>query len=81
MNNPRKAARPCHRCGADLALCSSVQRTYISKDPEEYEDSYCLGHYEENGDFEPDSKPSYPVVHHDLLDGSDDCNQCGATVG
>jgi len=71
----------CHRCGANLNLCQSVSRLYVSKD-EEHEDSRCLGHYDhKTGDFEPDTKPSVPLEHHDLLDNSDECNQCGAVVG
>lgn len=85
MNNSRKdpdATKTCNRCGANLNLCQSVSRLYISKSPEKYDDSHCLGHYDRvTGDFEPDYKPSYPLVHHDLLDNSDECNQCGAVVG
>jgi ribosomal protein S27AE len=75
------AKHKCHKCGADLTLAFSVSRLYVSKEPEKYEDSYCLGHYDAEDHFKPDSKPSYPVVHHDLLDNSDECNKCGAVVG
>lgn len=68
-------------CGNDLETKGSVCRTYVTKDKDKYPDSYCFGHYESNGDFEPDGSPSYPVVHHDLVDGSDKCEECGAIVG
>lgn len=67
-------------CGNDLEAKGSVCRTYTPKD-EKYPESHCFGHYDSNGDFEPDSSPSYPVVHHDLVDGSDTCDKCGAVVG
>lgn len=70
----------CHKCGADLSQPRSISRLYVSKD-EGGEDSHCLGHYEVSGDFEADGRPSYPLVHHDLLDNSDECQKCGATVG
>ena len=69
----------CHKCGADLTLPKSVSRLYVSKDTEN-EDSHALGHYEED-QFEADTKPCYPLVHHDLLDNSDECQECGAVVG
>jgi len=71
----------CDKCGADLTQPRSVSRLYVAKS-EGLEDSHCLGHYENlTGDFEPDSSPSVPLEHHDLLDNSDECQSCGATVG
>lgn len=68
-------------CGADLTKPRSVSRLYVSKD-EGGEDSHCLGHYNEvSEDFETDGSPSYPLEHHDLLDNSDECQNCGATTG
>ena len=69
------------KCGADLTVKSAVQRTYISKSPDKYPDSYAEGHYNALGDFEPDRSPSYPLEHHDLVDGSDTCVACDAVVG
>jgi len=68
-------------CGADLTKPRSISRLYVSKD-ERHEDSSCLGHYDGlSEDFEADGSPSYPPEHHDLLDNSDNCQNCGATVG
>lgn len=68
-------------CGNDLTSVEAVCRTYISKDQDKYPDSHVLGHYEKNGDFEPDGSPDYPLEHHDLVDGSDTCVACGTCVG
>jgi len=70
----------CHKCQANLTQPRSVSRLYVAKS-EGLEDASCLGHYELNGDFEPDSTPSVPLEHHDLLDNSDECQSCGAVVG
>ena len=69
------------KCGADLGGFTAVTREYIAKNQVGNEDSYCLGHYDQSGNFEPDGKPSYPLVNHDLVDGSDTCTVCGTTVG
>ena len=80
MGPPRNlnGNRICPSCNRDLATKNSVTRTYTSKN--ENPDSYCLGHYE-NDQFEADGKPSYPVVSHDLLDGSDTCTYCERVCG
>lgn len=69
----------CQKCGADLTKARSISRLYVAKD-EDGEDAHCLGHLDESGDFEPDSELSYPLDRHDLLDNSDECQSCGATV-
>lgn len=71
----------CHKCQADLTQPRSISRLYVAKS-EGLEDSHCLGHYDaQTGYFEPDSSPSVPLEHHDLLDNSDECQSCGAVVG
>jgi hypothetical protein len=71
----------CPTCKRDLTVMHMVTREYIAKNPKENENSYCTGHYNKDGNFEPDGKPSYPVVNHDLLDGSDSCTNCTTVVG
>lgn len=71
--------RACPTCGADLTRINSISRLYVSKSDDAH-DASCLGHLDENGDFEPDTDVSYPLENHDLLDNSDECQSCGATV-
>ena len=68
------------KCGNDLMQKESVRRTYVTKSPEKYPSSYCLGHYE-GDEFEADGSPDYPLEHHDLVDGSDECTACDEVVG
>ena len=65
----------CPACNADLTEPGTVTRTYISKSPDKYIDSYSQGHYEEDT-YEPDTEPTRPLEHHDLVDGSDVCTYC-----
>jgi len=69
------------KCGVDLTGKGTIVRTYESKSPDKYPDSFCHGHYDESGTFEPDGSVSYPLEHHDLRDGSDKCVGCDAVVG
>jgi len=71
----------CPKCKSDLGEVGAVTREYLARNQQENEDSYLVGHYDQSGNFEPDGKPSYPVVNHDLVDGSDSCTHCGTVVG
>lgn len=71
----------CSKCKKPLDTKGSVTREYIARNPKENEDSYLAGHYDQSGNFEPDGNSSYPVVNHDLVDGSDTCTACGEGVG
>ena len=68
------------KCGANLGNPEAVTRTYISKNTEN-PDAHSQGHFDESGDYIPDRSPSYPLVSHDLVDGSDTCSACNAVVG
>ena len=70
----------CKKCKSDLGTPGAVTREYISHNTEN-PDSYCTGHYTQSGEFEPDSRPSYPLVSHNLVDGSDTCSTCKQVVG
>lgn len=70
----------CTGCHTSLWEKESVTREYVSKNTDN-PSSYGRGHYDKNGDYEPDTGPSYPLVSHDLVDGSDTCTHCGAIVG
>jgi hypothetical protein len=71
----------CKKCGANLWQKEAVTRTYISKDTSN-PDSHARGHYDRaSGDYSQDRSPDYPLVSHDLVDGSDTCSVCGAVVG
>lgn len=66
-------------CGQHLSDNCSVVRTYINKD--EGPEKKCMGHYDENGDFEPDERVDLSEGRYDLVDGSDACYNCKSTVG
>jgi hypothetical protein len=66
-------------CGASLNERFSVRREYTSKD--DAPSVYGEGHYENNGDYEPDTNTSLADGRFDLSDGSDTCTVCGEVVG
>ena len=65
----------CPNCDRHLSERNSVGRMYINKDVEGTS-AMVHGHYDENGDFEPDSG-SLPEGRFDLGDNSDHCENCG----
>lgn len=67
------------KCGQHLNDKCSIVRTYISKD--EGPEIKCMGHYDENGYFEPDERADLSSGRYDLADGSDKCYNCGRFVG
>jgi hypothetical protein len=81
MEKAMVKANQCTGCGACLDLKGAVIRTYISKDTAS-PDATCRGHYDpKTRDFDADGNPSYPLVSHDLVDGSDTCSVCNKVVG
>ena len=74
-----KPAHTCKNCGADLTKRNTVVREYVNKDdgPNRYGD----GHYNEDGDFEPDRGVDLSDGRYDNVDGSDTCGNCGEVVG
>jgi hypothetical protein len=69
----------CEKCGTSLNEKYAVLRTYIDKDNKP--DVKGLGHYDNEGDFNPDQKIDLSFGRYDLHDGSDTCAHCGNTVG
>lgn len=72
------------KCGADLSNRESVKRTYINKDASDDDtslDQASLGHYSEEGDYEPDTPVDLSNGRYDLVDGSDTCVECEGVVG
>lgn len=69
----------CLQCGNDLNTRNSIRRCYINKDKDS--PRYAQGHYDENGNFEPDSMPDLSDGRYDLLDNSDRCAACGENAG
>ena len=67
------------RCGASLNTDSAVQREYIDKGDKPNMVSF--GHYDENGNFEPDQKVDLSGGNYDTFDGCDTCTDCGNIVG
>lgn len=75
---PQEPSKPttshrCPECKTDLTTWKSVSRGYTNKDGGP--SAYALGHYDENGDFEPDNGP-LPEGRYDLGDNSDTCAEC-----
>lgn len=66
-------------CGQHLSDNCSVVRSYTNKD--NGPDKTCMGHYDDNGDFEPDERVDLSGGRYDLVDGSDKCYNCGCIVG
>jgi len=65
-------------CNADLCQPKSVLRKYISKDGDP--DMFGYGHYNNDGYYDPDTKTDLSNGRYDLLDGSDTCRACNATI-
>jgi hypothetical protein len=81
MEKAAVRANLCTGCGASLGKRGAVTRLYNSKDTAN-PDSVILGHYDDKTrEFEADGNPSYPLVTHDLVDGSDSCNSCNTVCG
>ncbi len=66
----------CSKCGADLTVMNSVRREYISKS-EDGNSVFGQGHYDTNGDYDPDTSISFGNRSFDLCDDSDTCAACG----
>lgn len=69
----------CSDCGKDLTVPNSVEREYISKD--EGPSMFGKGHYDSNGNYDPDNSTDLSGGRYDLIDGSDTCINCGEVVG
>lgn len=69
----------CSECGIDLSRPQSIKRTYTSKRDDSKVSGY--GHYDKNGDYDPDVKADLSNGSYDLVEGSDTCSNCENTVG
>ena len=69
----------CKGCGADLSLSHSIIRKYINKD--DNPSKFGTGHYDENGDYEPDQSVNLTDGRYDTVDGCDTCSNCRGIVG
>ena len=69
----------CTVCNSDLSKEKSITRVYIDKDSGP--DMYSYGHYDSNGDYEPDTNTDLSGGRYDLADGSDSCVECGNVIG
>ena len=76
-NQSDKTYPTCGKCGADLCIGNSVKREYTPKD-DGVKPVIALGHYETNGDFEPDNSVGFGGNRFDLCDNSDSCAICGS---
>lgn len=68
----------CPGCQFILSETDSITRKYFNKDGG---NKISTGHYDNNGDFEPDTKPDLSDGRYDLVDGSDTCTNCGKVLG
>jgi hypothetical protein len=76
MSSKSKVAQPvlCEKCKADLSTLESVTREYVNKDGEP--SVFSLGHYDEDGTFDPETTPCLSGGGFDLRDDSDSCSTC-----
>ena len=73
--------KPICSCGDPHTGANSVIREYVNKDGEDSSSSiYCLGHYDQKGNFDPDQSVDLSGSRYDLLDESDVCNGCGGQL-
>lgn len=74
----------CPHCKADLHAPEAVERHYINKDAPETmgdsSDAIGFGHYDHEGDFEPDRPANLSGGRYDLMDDSDRCASCGGQL-
>jgi len=80
LSKIKKSADPvntCKICGADLSKEKSITREYKG----DGDSVYGLGHYEDDGTYEPDVETSLGSGRYDLQDGSDTCSSCFEVVG
>lgn len=69
----------CPHCGSDLSEDATVRRTYVNKDDEDGDVSG-LGHYNTEGQYEPDRFDGFGDGRFDLRDDSDTCAHCDGAL-
>jgi hypothetical protein len=67
------------KCGVNLEVKGAVQRAYLGK--RNAPTKHGLGHYNKDGDYEPDRIADLTAGSYDTVDGCDTCAKCGAVVG
>ena len=77
--DPSKPSFKCKGCYSDLTKRNSISREYIDKD--EGPSRFGSGHYDVEGDYEPDGYVNLSDGRYDNVDGSDTCGDCGEVVG
>jgi len=66
------------KCGNDLEALFSVRRKYTSL---ELPSRFAEGHYDNQGDFDPDTNTDLSGGSFDTFDGADTCTTCLVVVG
>ncbi|QOX80808.1 hypothetical protein FY034_17445 (plasmid) [Trichlorobacter lovleyi] len=76
--------KPCPHCKTNLCAPGAVERHYIDKDAPEtmgdFSDAIGFGHYDHEGNFEPDHPADLSGGRYDLMDDSDRCASCGGQL-